>query len=264
MKRILHTIIAALALAACSDNRASCPEPVEAFITDLYTHYVFGSGDLDSIADHFSPTLLDSLRKAYDDEYCDGGPAYAVWLFRTGQNGDFQQSLDSIKAEGDDHYTAYLTEGDTPCTCRMHIVMQDGKPMLMDFETHYDTPSTGCCRKCLTLDDLQGEWRVVAVNLEGVTYTTVTMTFDMRDKTFGAYAGCNQIGGEIAQDARRADALRFEHIATTEMACGEETENLERQLTQALDNARTFYGIGDDVYVADEDDNTVLHLKRDE
>ena len=159
MKKILYVIFAALALTACngssnssnssndsicnssSNEDKTCPKPVEDFITNLYNNYVFGIDDLDSIADNFSPALLDSLRKAYDDEYCDGGPAYAVWLFRTVQNGLDGESIDSIKVDGKDLYTVYLTDGGIPCTCQMNIVMTDGKPVLMHFKTKYDDSS---------------------------------------------------------------------------------------------------------------------------
>ena len=266
MKRFFYIIITAFILTACNSGSKTCPKPIEEFITNLYNNYVFNYGELDSIADNFSPAVLDSLHKAYvkeyDGEFDDDDPGYAVWLFRTGQNGDFLQSLDSIKADGNDLYTVYLTEGDVPCTCQMHIVMKDGKPVLMDFNTIYNYPTQDVCRKLLSIEDLEGEWRVIALENEGVTYTEVTMTFDTKEKTFGLYAGCNQIGGQIAQNERSADALLFENVGMTQMACGEEIEQLERQLAIALDKVRSFYGIGEDIYMSDENDNVLLHISK--
>ena len=137
MKRFFCIIIAAIALTACDNDRKACPKPVEEFITNLYDNYVFNYGELDSIAVNFSPAVLDRLRKAYADEYCEGNPAYAVWLFRTSQNGSDEQSIDSIKVAGKDRYIVYLTDGGTPCICRMHIVLKAGKPVLLDFSTRY-------------------------------------------------------------------------------------------------------------------------------
>ena len=264
MKCIFYVIIAALALTACQGKRNTVPKPVEDFITNLYANYVFAPGDLDSIAANFSPALLDSLRKAYDDEYCDGGPAYAVWLFRTGQNGSDDQTLDSIKADGNDLYTAYITDGGTPCACRMHIVMTDGKPVLTDFHTTYDDPAAADlpARSLVPLSELQGEWRVVAVNNDGSTWTTVTMTFDTAAGTFSLNASCNSIGGNFAQIERSADALRFDNIATTQMSCGEDLDRLERQLLDALPRVRSFYALGPDIVFASADDAPLLRLSR--
>ncbi|MCF0160567.1 MAG: hypothetical protein HUJ99_07225 [Bacteroidaceae bacterium] len=143
MKHPLHRIILPLlacivALTACHTDEKACPKPVEEFITNLYNNYVFNYGELDSIASHFSPDVLDRLRKAYADEYNEGNPAYAVWLFRTSQNGSDEQRIDSIRTDGNDLYTVFLTDGSTPCTCRMHIVMKDGQPVLTDFQTTYE------------------------------------------------------------------------------------------------------------------------------
>ena len=251
MKKVLY-IIAAIALTACGGNTSGQNQKtIEEFVTNFYNNYVFGSGELDSIAGNFDQAVLDRLQKAYDEEYCDGGPAYAVWLFRTGQNGSDEQSIDSIKADGNDRYTVYLTDGGTPCSCQMHIVMKGGKPVVMDFKTDYDKPENDFDRKLLTLGDLDGEWRVMAVDLEGVTYATVKMTFNANDKTFGAYAGCNQIGGQMSQGER-----------TTEMYCDEETSKLEKQIMQALGKVRSFYGMGEDVYMADENDTAVVPISR--
>ena len=264
--RYLYIFISALPLSAYSTRGTTCPKPIEEFITNLYTNYVFNYGELDSIADNFSPAVLDSLHKAYvneyDGEFDEDDTGYAVWLFRTGQNGDFLQSLDSIKVDGNDLYTVYITEGDIPCTCQMHIVLKDGNPVLLGFNTEYDDPSQDISRRLLSIEDLEGEWRVIAVDNEGITYTEVKITFDTKEKTFGLYAGCNQIGGQIAQLDRSADAIRFENICMTQMACGEEIEQLERQLAIALDKVRSFYGIGEDIYMSDENDNVVLHINK--
>lgn len=137
-KAALLLTLAALLTACTGGGRDTCPKPVEDFITDLYQNYVFNPGELDSIADRFSPAVLDSLHRAYVSEY-DGeftldDPGYAVWLFRTGQNGDFTQSLDSITADGGDLYTAHITEGGISCACQMHIVLtDDDTPLLLDF-----------------------------------------------------------------------------------------------------------------------------------
>ena len=151
MKRIFYFIIATFALTACNSDNKTCPKPIEEFITNLYNNYVFNYGELDSIADNFSPVLLDKLQKAYDEEYCDGGPAYAVWLFRTSQNGSDEESLDSIKVDGNDRYTVYLTDGGIPCTCQMHIVMKGDKPVMLGFKTEYTCDST---LQTITFDDL--------------------------------------------------------------------------------------------------------------
>ncbi|MCF0175758.1 MAG: META domain-containing protein [Bacteroidales bacterium] len=264
MNKIFNIIVAALAITACNGGRKSCPKPVEDFIMNLYNNYVFDFGELDTISDNFAPAVLDSLRKAYDDEYCEGGPAYAIWLFRTGQNGSDEQSVDSIKVEGKDLYAVYLTDGGTPCTCNMHIVMKGGKPVLMDFSTSYEGQGAVSSRRLLSIGELEGEWRVIAVELEGVTYATVTMTFDTEGKAFGVYAGGNHIGGQMVRNERSADALRFENVGMTQMACSEEIEKLERKIATTLDKVRSFYGVGDDVFMADENDSAVLHLSRPE
>lgn len=147
MKQSIYLLIATLSLIACNSGKnnsgdRTCPKPIEEFITDLYDNYVFNYGELDSIAGNFSPTVLDRLHRAYvaeyDGEFTLDDPGYAVWLFRTSQNGSEEQTIDSIKMDGNDHYTVYLTDGDIPCTCQMHIVMQDDIPVLMDFNTEYE------------------------------------------------------------------------------------------------------------------------------
>ncbi|MCF0174566.1 MAG: hypothetical protein HUJ95_04415 [Bacteroidales bacterium] len=146
MKRFI-LIIAFLALIGCNNVGKTCPKPVEDFITNLYNNYVFNYGELDSIACNFSPTVLDSLRAAYDKEYCDGSPAYAVWLFRTDQNGSDNESIDEIKVVGKDLYKVCLTDGSTPCTCLMQIVMKDENPVLIGFKTEYENRVIDFMRK---------------------------------------------------------------------------------------------------------------------
>ena len=139
-------------MSACGSRVKSCPESVESFITNLYNNYVFNYGELDSIAVNFSPALLDSLHKAYwreyDGEFGPDDPGYAVWLFRTCAS-DGAQSLDSISVEGRDLYTAHITDAGTPCTCTMHITVQNGTPVLTGFKTQFTNSGQPVCRRIL-------------------------------------------------------------------------------------------------------------------
>ena len=249
MKRFFYIVIAALTLNACGNSDTSSQKP-EDFITNLYNNYVFNYGELDSIAGNFDPAVLDSLRNAYANEFAGEEPGYAVWLFRTGQNGDGEQSLDSITADGNDLYTAHITDCGTPCTCQMHIVIENGKPVLKNFKTTYkSTPA---------FEDFEGEWTVTAINGNHID-AKATITFNTADKTFGATAGCNQIGGKIVNDDT---TVRFEQIATTEMACDKEIMELEKSLTEALAKVTTFFGFPDEITLSDNNSTSLIIISR--
>ena len=258
MKRILYFVIAALALTACSSGNKTCPKPIKEFINDLYFNYVFKCKyeEIDSIADHFSPALLDSLNRVCLYVTSEESSGYAIWLFSTGQDESDVQSVDRIKVDGNDRYTVYLTDGGIPYSCQMQIVMKDGKPMLMDFKNNY-TARDSIDRSILdrlTFDDLDGKWQVTAVDTTGVLYAraaetckkNITLTINAKEKTFGLYAGCNHIGGQIAilEEHPWGTDISFEHIATTEMYCGDEIGKLEKYLIQTLEKVSSFWGKG--------------------
>ena len=86
MKRIILIIISIFALSISyaigqTHNEATTEDTIKPFLTKMYNDKLYENYDF--LQKHCSPELLKKLQDAYT--YDSDGPAYATWLFRSGQ-----------------------------------------------------------------------------------------------------------------------------------------------------------------------------------
>ena len=109
----------------------------EAFIDKMYNEKLYE--DYDFLQKHCSPELLKKLQDAYT--YDSDGPAYATWLFRSGQqdskpDSDGRTMMLDIKADGDWYVYTALDMG-WEFTCRIKVTCPDGKITIEDIDMTY-------------------------------------------------------------------------------------------------------------------------------
>ena len=108
MKRIVPIIISIFALsisyaiAQTPNQTTSSEDTIKSFLTKMYNDKLYE--DYDFLQKHCSPELLKKLQDAY--QYDSDGPAYATWLFRSGQQdskpgSDGKTMMLDVKTEGD-------------------------------------------------------------------------------------------------------------------------------------------------------------------
>ncbi len=114
----------------------------------------------------------------------------------------------------------------------------------------------------INFEGLAGTWYVVEVNGENVVMndTTPSFTFDLDEMMIHAYAGCNQINGQIERVGRAMNSLSFANTLSTKMAC--EDEKAEMAIGQALGLVRSFTATQSQLQLQDENAETVMLLKR--
>ncbi len=106
----------------------------EAFITKMYNEKLYE--DHDFLQKHCSPELLKKLQDAYTyDSY---EPAYATWLFRSGQQdskpgSDGKTMMLDIKADGDWYVYTALDMG-WKVTNRIKVISKDSKIIIEDMD----------------------------------------------------------------------------------------------------------------------------------
>lgn len=108
--------------------------------------------DYDFLQKHCSPELLKKLQEAYP--YDSDGPAYASWLFRSGQQdskpgSDGKTMMLDVKADGDWYVYTALDMG-WEFTNRIKVTCPDGKIIIEDM-------------------DLTGEWAKAFVRLQNTS-----------------------------------------------------------------------------------------------
>ena len=106
----------------------------EAFITKMYNEKLYE--DYDFLQKHCSPELLQKLQDAYP--YDSDGPAYATWLFRSGQQdskpgSDGKTMMLDIKADGDWYVYTALDMG-WKVTNRIKVTSKDSKIIIEDMD----------------------------------------------------------------------------------------------------------------------------------
>ena len=106
----------------------------EAFITKMYNEKLYE--DHDFMQKHCSPELLQKLQDAYPYDY--EAPAYATWLFRSGQQdskpgSDGKTMMLDIKADGDWYVYTALDMG-WKFTNRIKVISKDGKIIIEDMD----------------------------------------------------------------------------------------------------------------------------------
>ena len=107
MKRIILIIISIFALSISyaigqTHNETTSEDHIKSFITKMYNDKQYEDDDF--LQKHCSPELLKKLQDAY--QYDSDGPAYATWLFRSGQQdskpgSDGKTMMLDVKTEGD-------------------------------------------------------------------------------------------------------------------------------------------------------------------
>lgn len=137
MKRRIILLLAFAGLLFSCGNKSSQAEEnnevvVKAFLTTLYSDYVFQYHEFSLIENHFSEKVLKRLKQEYDYD----GEGYAVWLFRTGaQDGPSNVSkVNDITTEPDGWYVVKYTDMGIEGTCRFLIQLRDGEPFVLDFK----------------------------------------------------------------------------------------------------------------------------------
>ena len=106
----------------------------EAFITKMYNEKLYE--DYDFLQKHCSPELLKKLQDAYT--YDSDAPAYATWLFRSGQQdskpgSDGKTMMLDIKADGDWYVYTALDMG-WKVTNRIKVTSKDSKIIIEDMD----------------------------------------------------------------------------------------------------------------------------------
>ena len=139
MKRIILLIISTFVLSISyaigqTHNETTSEDTIKSFLTKMYNDKLYE--DYDFLQKHCSPELLKKLQDAYT--YDSDGPAYATWLFRSGQQ-DSKPGLDGktimldVKADGDWYVYTALDMG-WEFTNRIKVTCPDGKIIIEDMD----------------------------------------------------------------------------------------------------------------------------------
>ena len=139
MKRIILLIISTFVLSISyaigqTHNETTSEDTIKSFLTKMYNDKMYE--DYDFLQKHCSPELLKKLQDAYT--YDSDGPAYATWLFRSGQQdskpgADAKTMMLDIKADGDWYVYTALDMG-WKFTNRIKVTCPDGKIIIKDMD----------------------------------------------------------------------------------------------------------------------------------
>ena len=139
MKRIVPIIISIFALSISyaigqTHNETTSEDHIKSFITKMYNDKQYEDDDF--LQKHCSPQLLQKLQDAYP--YDSEAPAYATWLFRSGQQdskpgSDGKTMMLDIKADGDWYVYTALDMG-WKVTNRIKVTSKDGKIIIEDID----------------------------------------------------------------------------------------------------------------------------------
>ena len=139
MKRIVPIIISIFALSISyaigqTHNETTSEGHIKSFITKMYNDKQYEDDDF--LQKHCSPELLQKLQDAYP--YDSEAPAYATWLFRSGQQdskpgSDGKTMMLDIKADGDWYVYTALDMG-WKVTNRIKVTSKDSKIIIEDMD----------------------------------------------------------------------------------------------------------------------------------
>ena len=139
MKRIILLIISTFVLSISyaigqTHNETTSEDTIKSFLTKMYNDTLYE--DYDFLQKHCSPELLKKLQDAYT--YDSEEPAYATWLFRSGQQdikpgSDGKTMMLDIKADGDWYVYTALDMG-WKVTNRIKMISKDGKIIIEDMD----------------------------------------------------------------------------------------------------------------------------------
>ena len=139
MKRIILLIISTFVLSISyaigqTHNETTSEDTIKSFLTKMYNDKLYE--DYDFLQKHCSPELLKKLQDAYT--YDSEEPAYATWLFRSGQqdskpgSDDKTMTLD-VTADGD-WYTYKALDMGWEFTNRIKLTSKDAKIIIEDMD----------------------------------------------------------------------------------------------------------------------------------
>ena len=139
MKRFFLIICSILVLSTSygigqTHNETTSEDTIKSFLTRMYDDKLYE--DYDFLQKHCSPELLKKLQDAYT--YDSDGPAYATWLFRSGQQdskpgSDGKTMMLDIKANGDWYVYTALDMG-WKVTNRIKVTSKDSKIIIEDMD----------------------------------------------------------------------------------------------------------------------------------
>ena len=139
MKRIVLIIISILALSvsygtAQTKNQTTSEDTIKSFLNKMYDDKLYE--DYDFLQKNCSDALLNKLQDAYP--YDSDEPAYATWLFRSGQQdskpgSDDKTMILDVTADGD-WYTYKALDLGWEFTNRVKLTSKDGKIFIEDMD----------------------------------------------------------------------------------------------------------------------------------
>ena len=139
MKRIILLIISTFVLSISyaigqTHNETTSEDTIKSFLTKMYNDKLYE--DYDFLQKHCSPELLQKLQDAYP--YDSEAPAYATWLFRSGQQdskpgSDDKTMILDVTADGD-WYTYKALDMGWEFTNRVKLTNKDGKIIIEDMD----------------------------------------------------------------------------------------------------------------------------------
>lgn len=139
MKRIILLIISTFVLSISytigqTHNETTSEDTIKSFLNKIYNDKLYE--DYDFLQKHCSPELLKKLQDAYP--YDSEAPAYATWLFRSGQQdskpgSDAKTMMLDIKADGD-WYTYKALDLGWEFTNRVKVASRNGKIIIEDMD----------------------------------------------------------------------------------------------------------------------------------
>jgi len=139
MKRIILLIISTFVLSVSyaigqTHNETTSEDTIKSFLTKMYNDKLYENYDF--LQKHCSLELLKKLQDAYP--YDSEAPAYATWLFRSGQQdskpgSDGKTMMLDIKADGDWYVYTALDMG-WKVTSRIKVTSKDSKIIIEDMD----------------------------------------------------------------------------------------------------------------------------------
>ena len=139
MKRIILLIISTFVLSISyaigqTHNETTSEDTIKSFLTKMYNDKLYE--DYDFLQKHCSPELLQKLQDAYP--YDSEAPAYATWLFRSGQQdskpgSDGKTMILDVTADGD-WYTYKALDMGWEFTNRIKLTSKDAKIIIEDMD----------------------------------------------------------------------------------------------------------------------------------
>lgn len=111
------------------------------------------------------------------------------------------------------------------------------------------------------MDYLNGAWRVTSVSGKKCEDESVQLLIDIPELRIHGNTGCNILNGTLYIDPDKEDAIQFQQIVTTRMACKD--ANQETAFLIALEEVDVCRkGKDNTAIMYDKDDNVVLVLKK--